>query len=300
MVDAKSYEENGNLYIEPPEPNTGLTVAIEVKDVLFQKKTPFQNIRIIDTGHLGRALILDGNIQCTEFDEAAYHEMIVHVPLLTHPDPKRVLVIGGGDGGTIREVTRHSGVERIDICEIDGEVIDACRRYLPALAGGFDDPRVNVHVRDGASFVAGLENVYDVVIVDSSDPVGPARILFSPEFYDSLKQALRPGGLAVSQAESFYFYGGLIREILGFLDEKFEFALYYTTMVPTYVSGIIGFAFSSLGPNPLHEPDAARLETLGPLDYYTPAVHKAAFALPEACLRLLPPKVAAVQGGDRH
>ena len=295
MIEATTNPEAGKIFLELPELDGALGAAIAVDKVLLDIESKFQKIQIVEAGPLGRMLILDQVVQTSEFDEAAYHEMIAHVPLLAHPNPERVLVIGGGDGGTLREVGKHAGVKSIEICEIDEAVIEACRQFLPGLARGFDDPRVEVHVADGARFVADRPNTYDVIIVDSSDPVGPAVVLFESPFYQDLKKALRPGGIIVSQAESFYLFAPLIKEMFGFLKDMFERPLYYLTKVPTYPSGLIGFAFCSLGPDPLQPPDPARVAALEPLHYYTPAIGRTAFVVPRFCLDLLPEHVALVQ-----
>jgi len=286
---------DGQVFLEPPELNGALGLALGVEKVLHQVKTPFQELAVVQAGPLGRVLILDGVIQTAEFDEAGYHEMLVHVPLLTHLAPQRVLIIGGGDGGALREVLKHPGLERVDLCEIDAEVIAACRRFLPGLAAGFDDPRVRVHIGDGVEFLAGAQEAYDAVLVDSSDPQGPARGLFNPEFYASLKKALRPGGVAAVLAESYFLFPELIRGTFAVLERLFDFACYYTASVPTYNSGVMGFALASLGPFPLSPPEPGRVAELGGLRYYTPAAHRAAFALPRPALNLLPPEVASMQ-----
>jgi spermidine synthase len=293
-----SYPElrEGAVFLEPPELEGRLGLALKVDKVLWETRTRYQHLAVVEAGPLGRVLLLDGAIQLATAHEAAYHEMLAHLPLLTHPDPRRVLVIGGGDGGTLREVLRHPGVERCDLCEIDGEVIEASRRFLPELAGGFDDRRARVLVEDGVAFMRGQEAAYDVILVDSSDPEGPARGLFGREFYSDLRRALKPGGLAASQAESFAFYAPLLAEMFGFLAEMFPLSLYYQAQVPSYLGGSIGFALNSLGPDPLEGPDLARLAGLGPLRHYTASLHHAAFALPAAHLALLPKGAAGRQG----
>ena len=297
MINAMNKPVAGTIFLEEPELDGAFGAAVRVDRVLLEKQTRLQELQVIEAGRLGRMLILDRIIQTSDFDETAYHEMIAHVPLLAHPRPERVLVIGGGDGGTLREVGKHAEVQRIDICEIDEEVIAAAKEFLPNLAKGFDDPRVNLHLEDGAVFTARAEAEYDVIIVDSSDPIGPAVALFREPFYADMKKALRPGGIIVTQAESYYLYGPLLKEMFGFLTRLFERPLYYTTKVPTYPSGLIGFTFCSLGPDPLVPPDPARVAALGPLDYYTPAVGREAFSLPQRCLNLLPEAVAKAQAG---
>lgn len=287
----------GEVFLESPELGGAFGLAVRVDRVLVAADTGFhQRLHVVEAGPLGRLLILNNSIQTSSFDEPAYHEMLAHVPLLAHPDPRRVLVVGGGDGGTLREVARHPSVEAIDICEIDADVIDAAKAHLPELAKGFDDPRVNLTVGDGIAFVAAREAVYDVILVDSSDPEGPATGLFNRRFYEDARRALRPGGLLAAQGESFWLFPDLIRQMFAFLPELFPVTRHYLAMVPTYLSGVIGFTVASLGPDPMAPPDPERLAALGSMAYYTPAVHRAAFALPRRCLDLLPDGLAEEQG----
>ena len=285
-----------SLYLDVPDLGGHLGLALGVDRVVEARRTEYQELAVVTAGPLGRVLILDGCIQATEFDEAGYHEMLVHVPLLTHPDPRRVLVIGGGDGGTAREVLRHASVQQVDLCEIDEGVIQAARDHLPSLAGSLDDPRVSIHIADGAEFAAGQERAYDVILVDSSDPEGPASVLYTPEFYAALKAALTPGGLVCSQMESYFIYPELIRRVFGFLPDIFPAPRYYTTNVPTYNSGVIGFALCAAEGDPAAvAPDPVRAAALGQLRHYTPGLHSAAFVLPRPALGLLPPAVEAAQ-----
>ena len=287
---------DGAIFLEEPELGGHYGLAVRFDRVLFEKQTPYQELVVAEAGPLGRVLVLDGNIQATEFDETGYHEMLAHVPLLTHPDPRRVLVVGGGDGGTLREVLRHDCVSRADLCEIDVEVIEASRRFLPRLSRGLDDPRVSIHAADATAFVRENPGAWDVILVDSSDPVGPAVGIFGEAFHRDLREALRPGGLASVQAESCFVFEDLVRRIAAPLAELFPVFAYYQALVPTYTSGVIGFGFCSLGPDPLAaDPDPQRVRALGDLDYYTPALHRAAFALPRRFLRLLPEAAARRQ-----
>ncbi len=297
MADQYDPPRAGEIFLEPPDLDGALGLALRVDRVLEARHTGLQDLVVAECGPLGRVLILDGAIQAAEFDESGYHEMLAHVPLLTHPDPRRVLIIGGGDGGTLREVLRHPEVEHAELCEIDAGVIEACRRHLPSLAGSFDDPRAQVHIADGIEFVRRARNAYDVIIVDSSDPEGPAVPLFGADFYREVRTALRPGGLVASQMESHFLYPQLISKIVGVLEETFPLARYYQTCVPSYLSGVIGFSLASLGPDPLAGPDPERAASLGRMAYYSPLVHRAAFVLPPRALALLPPAAAAAQGG---
>lgn len=270
------------------ETDEGRAVRIGVTAKLACVRSPYQTIEVFDTASFGRMLVHDGVIMATERDEAHYHEMIVHVPLAVHPAPRRVLVIGGGDGGTVREVCRHAGVEEIDLCEIDEQVVSVCREYLPGLTGGFADPRVALHFADGAKWVAEHPGHYDVILVDSSDPIGPAEVLFRREFFASLHGALREDGIAVTQSESFHYHARIIGQIARFGREIFPVYRYYYTLIPTYPSGVIGFSFLSKRFDPLRDGDPGRLPFLADLKYYTPALHRAAFVLPAFTRAFLP------------
>ncbi|KAL0447117.1 UNVERIFIED_CONTAM: Spermidine synthase [Sesamum latifolium] len=184
----------------------------------------------------GKVLVLDGVIQLTEKDECAYQEMISHLPLCSIPNPKKVLVIGGGDGGVLREVSRHSSVEKIDICEIDKMVVDVSKQFFPCVAMGYDDPRVTLHIGDGVAFLKAVpEGTYDAVIVDSSDPIGPAQELFEKPFFQSVAKALRPGGVVCTQAESIWLHMHIIEDIVANCRQIFKGAVNYAwTSVPTY------------------------------------------------------------------
>ncbi|MFO7783630.1 MAG: polyamine aminopropyltransferase [Thermodesulfobacteriota bacterium] len=287
---------DGAFFLEEPELDGYYGLAVRIDRVLVEKKTAYQHLVVAEAGPLGRVLILDGNIQVTEFDESGYHEMLAHVPLLTHPAPRSVLVVGGGDGGTLREVLRHQCVERVDLCEIDDQVIEMSRRFLPQLSKSLDDSRASIRIADATEFVRENPGTWDVILVDSSDPIGPAEGIFGEPFYRDLQQALRPGGVSVLQAESCFVFPDLVREMSRILSALFPFFAYYNTLVPTYTSGVIGFAFCSMGPDPLSVyPDRERFSTLGEMDFYTPELHKASFALPRRFQRLLPESISGLR-----
>jgi spermidine synthase len=267
---------------------TKSTLRIKIKNMLWSEKSAFQNIAVFETVGLGRMLVLDGIIMLTEFDEFAYHEMIVHVPLMTHPDPRDVLIIGGGDGGTVREVVKHPGVEHVHLCEIDRRVVEVSREFLPGLSEGLDDPRVECFFEDGAALAAERKNSYDVIIVDSSDPIGPAEVLFKEKFYRDMHDALRDGGIVVTQCESFFYHTNFIAGILNFVKSIFPVYGYYSTNVPTYPSGVIGFAFCSKKHHPLRSYDQARAVSLPNLKYYSPEMHRSAFVLPRFATSQMP------------
>ncbi len=269
------------------EGNSGFAVSIEVGEHLFHQTSHFQQIDIYDTPFCGRLLVLDGVVQLTEFDESGYQEMLTHIPLFSHPAPRRVLVIGGGDGGVLREIARHQCVEQIDICEIDQAVINAARRFIPSTACGFDDPRVNIHIADGSVFVKERRDFYDVIIVDSTDPLGPGESLFNEKFYYGMKAALRDGGIITSQSESVFLHPKIVSRLVSITKKLFPVYGYFLIMVPTYPSGNIGACIGSSSSdirNPAREPDAAMQATL---KYYTTGVHRAAFNLPHFAEKLL-------------
>jgi spermidine synthase len=268
------------------EHDHGLGVQVQLKSHLFSHKSQYQQIDVYDT-ELGKMLVLDDIIQLTEFDEFCYQEMMAHIPLFAHPAPERVLVIGGGDGGVLREVAKHDCVKVIDICEIDQVVIDVAKKYIPSMACGYDDPRVTVHVTDGSKFVRERQKYYDVIIVDSTDPIGPGEILFGEQFYRSMKSALRAGGIIGSQSESIFLHPTIVTRLISTSQKLFKLCDYAIMFVPTYPSGNIGTCVASLGPRidiPARTPSA---ELQAKLNYYSSAVHEAAFKLPEFGRKLI-------------
>jgi len=268
--------------------NDDLHIGIRVSRVVHRERSRFQDIAIVDTPALGRMLVLDGIVQTTVKDEVAYHEMIAHVPLFTHPDPRNILVIGGGDGGTVREVIKHPGVERVDLVEIDERVIAVCREYLPELSGGLDDPRVRVIVADGIEYVTNVRGKYDVVIVDSSDPIGPAVGLFTEQFYRNVHRALADGGLMVAQTESPFFTPDLVQAVTAAIGRVFPpRAHLYLANVPIYSIADWSFTMGTKGPDPLSPRIAPGEKLPFPTRYYTPQLHRAAFVLPRYVQELL-------------
>jgi spermidine synthase len=254
----------------------GRSITVKIKKHLVSYKSKFQKLDIYDTYSFGRMLTLDGVIMCTEFDEFSYHEMITHAAMHVHPYPRKVLVIGGGDGGTIREVLKYN-VDEAHLCEIDEEVVNVSKKYLPKLASGFKDPRVKLFFEDGAQFVKKNKGVYDVIIVDSSDPIGPAEILFQEEFYKDMHDALTKDGIVVTQSECIFYDRSLIKKLFDFNSKIYKYAKYFYTMIPTYPSGSIGFSFCSKKYDPVKH---VRDKKIKDLKYYNIDIHKAAFVLP--------------------
>ena len=223
----------------------GQAMSLKIEEVLFRGKSDFQDVMVFQSANHGKVLILDGVIQATERDEFSYQEMIAHLPLCSLRRPaKKVLVVGGGDGGVLREITRHPSVEHLDIAEIDGMVIEMSKKYFPGMSCGFDDPRVHVHVTDGIKWVGDAEEgTYDAIIVDSSDPVGPAAVLFERAFFEKIHRALRPGGVVCTQGECIWLHAELIKDVLEMCKDIFQggSVQYGYTTIPTYPSGQIGF-----------------------------------------------------------
>ena len=288
----------------------GLRHQILVKKLLHSERTPFQKIEFYETRDYGRMLVLDDVINCTEFDEFCYHEMIVHPALFAHPNPKRVLVVGGGDGGCVREALKHPGVAEVHLCEIDERVVVLSQELLPSVSSALSNERVKILHLDGVAWVKEHPDFYDVIIVDSTDPIGPAQALFEFEFYQACRDALREEGILINQAENFLMHGDIIRELLSFGRKLFPICRYYYTQVPTYPGGLIGFTFFSKvrgpfdflnaqtdGPGTGLAPGSGGLseklnqkeyqETLAGMKYWTPEVMRASFVLPASVQRSL-------------
>ncbi len=265
----------------------GVALSLEIKETLYSGKSKFQQIDLYQTRHHGKMLVLDGIIQLTEFDEFTYQEMMAHLPLFSHPEPKNILVIGGGDGGVLREINRHTQVEKIDFCEIDEAVIAVSKKFLPGLACGFDDPRVTVHIGEGNGFVKNKTNAYDVIIVDSSDPIGPGEALFQKSFYKGLKNALKPCGIIATQGESIFMHQEWVVTLARITRGLFPIQAYANICVPTYPGGSIGICMGSLGPELLTPARIISQPLQDQLKYYTTQIHKAAFVLPHFAQKLM-------------
>lgn len=263
-------------YTEKQTPHFGITAKIA--QTLHHEQTEFQKLDVIETEQFGRMLVLDGMVMTTDKDEFAYHEMLTHVGMNTHPEPKRVLVVGGGDGGAIREVLKHPSVEKAVLCEIDGRVIEVARSYFPAIAGALADPRVEIQVEDGIQHIQNHPQEYDVILVDSTEPVGPAVGLFQKPFYQGVHEALRQEGVMVAQTESPWFNRDLITQVYRDLSDIFTVTRLYTANIPTYPSGLWSFTLASKGPDPLLVPEDRLIAP--DTRYYRPELHQALFRLP--------------------
>ena len=261
--------------------------AIRRDRILLDKETKYQHIEIFENKALGRVMILDGCMMLTERDEFTYHEMLVHPCLLAHPEPRRVLVIGGGDGGTLREILKHPEVDEAILCEIDQEVIDASRKYLPFTAVGLDHPKATLHVGDGIEYLKENRESFDIVIVDSTDPVGFAADLFKAEFYRDVKAALREGGYLVQQTESPFFDRDVFKNIFTELSHVFEKTWCYGAAIPMYPSGFWTFGIASDYNDPWMNFDSERMENLDDLQYYTKNHQYSAFDLPGFAQKLI-------------
>ncbi len=246
------------------------------KKHLFSEKSVFQQIDVIDTDSFGRVLFLDGLVQTTEKDEFFYHEMLVHPAMASHPRPEEVLIIGGGDGGALKEVLRYP-MKRATMAEIDAMVIEVCEKHFPWLAPVRSDDRVELTIADGSTFIQESDRKYDVILIDSSDPVGPSAVLHQQEFFWRLKDHLKPAGIIAGQAGSLIYHLASLREKSIFLRQMFEFSFFYVGPVPTYPGGTWSYFFVSDEINPLK--DAVKGIPSG-LQYYNADIHRAAFSLP--------------------
>lgn len=264
--------------------------SIKVDRQLYSGQSEFQRIDVFESSEFGRFLTLDGYMMLTEKDEFIYHEMLVHVPMSVHPNVQNVLVIGAGDGGILRELSHYPNIQKIDLVEIDEQVIDVCKQYLPQTACGFDDPRVRVHIADGLKYVRTAQGQYDLIIVDSTDPFGPGEGLFTKEFYGSCYNALTDDGIMVNQHESpFYEEDRLaMQRAHKRIIESFPISRVYQAHIPTYPSGHWLFGFASKTYHPIenqHIKDFKRLNIR--TKYYNHQLHVGAFCLPNYVEELL-------------
>lgn len=267
-------------------------LGLKVDKVLFDSETAHQRVVLFENASFGRVLMLDGVVQTTERDEFIYHEMLAHLPILAHGAAKQVLIVGGGDGGLLEEVLKHPGVEQVTQVEIDAGVIEFSKHYLGAICkGAYDDPRLELVIADGVDFVANCRARYDVAIVDSTDPLGPGEVLFSESFYGKTKACLAPGGILVTQNGVPFLQGGELTSTTQAFKAIFADATCYLATVPSYAGGPMAFGWGC-------DDAAKRQVTLKTLEqryrdsgvatrYYNPAIHLAAFALPNYVAELI-------------
>jgi spermidine synthase len=258
-------------------------LSLKIDKQLYSADSGFQRIDIFETVDFGRCLTLDGFLMLTERDEFVYHEMITHVPMAVHPDPKKILVVGAGDGGAVRELVKYSDIKKIDMVEIDKAVVDAAKEYLPFTAAGFSDERVTVYYEDGLKFIRRVEDEYDIIIVDSTDPFGNGEVLFTKEFYGSCYKALKDDGIMVNQHESAFYQNdaAAMQKAHKLITQCFGISRLYQAHIPTYPSGNWLFGFSSKKYHPIRDIKAREWNARGIVTkYYNTNLHKGAFALP--------------------
>ncbi len=274
-------------FSEPHTPDVKMSIRIDRQ--LHSEQSEFQRIDIFESKEFGRFLTLDGLMMLTEKDEFIYHEMITHVAMASNPDIKKVLVIGAGDGGTVRELARYDTIEHIDMVEIDERVVEVSKEFLQQTACSLDDPRVNIVYDDGLRFVRRKENCYDLIIVDSTDPFGPGEGLFTSEFYGNCFNALTEKGILVNQHESPYYADDAkaMQRAHKRIKEFFDVCRVYQAHIPTYPSGHWLFGFASKAIDPLTA-DIEKWNSLGlKTRYYNTDLHKGCFAIPNYVKELL-------------
>ncbi len=254
----------------------GLNFRLGLKEKLFSAQSPFQKVEVFESSHHGRVLMNDGCFMLSERDESIYHEMMAHVPLHVHPNPRSVLIIGGGDGGTAREVLRHPSVEKCTLVEIDEMVVEACRKFIPKTGKIFDHPKMELHIDDGVKFVQQTDQKFDVIMIDSTDPVGAAQPLFGAEFYSNVADHLNRDGIVIAQGESVFYESEMQAKLLSIVNPRFEWTTYFNFTNMTYPGGLWSFLWASNGRHPMRDQRDCELDCF----YYNSEIHRAAFALP--------------------
>jgi spermidine synthase len=273
-------------FTEKHTPHAGITLAVGGR--LFDQQSQYQHVEVLETLEFGRMLLLDGCVMVTDRDEYVYHEMITHPALLAHPKPDTVLIIGGGDGGTVREALRHKAVRSVHLVEIDPMVIDASRQFFPALTKDLDNPRVQVLVKDGFDHLDDHPGAYDVILVDSMDPVGEAAKLFTSPFFEKVKRAMKPGGIAVFQSESPFYHAEILRQLMESLRKTFRYVAPYLANIPTYPSGMWSFTFTSDAIDPRTCALRSEPALADGLRYFHPDLFRAAFVTPNYLRKITP------------
>lgn len=274
-------------YSELHNGTSGLT--LKINRVVESLESEFQRIDVVENDDFGKLLVLYGSLMVCDNDNNAYNEMIAHVPLFCHPDPKQVLIIGGGDCGALTEVLKHPEVERCTMCEIDRLVVETSKKHLPRLTAGLDDPRANLLIADGKKFIEDITDKFDLILLDLSDPIGPAADLFQKEFHQQVYNTLTDNGIMVTQSESPYYNKETVVAMYRNLREIFPVVRMYTCFMPIYPSGYWSFAFCSKGIDPIKDFDSIRYDNLKlETRYYNSETHRASFALPRFVKELVP------------
>ena len=264
--------------------HSGVNLALKVDKILYRDQTDLQDLMIFENKNFGRVMSLDGSVQTTEKDEFIYHEMFVHVPMLAHGNARRALIVGGGDGGAARQLMKYRDIA-VTMVDIDRTVVELSRKYMPSVSGGaFDDPRLDLVIADGCKFVKETDETWDVIIIDSTDPHGPGEVLYTQEFYSDCKSCLTPGGVIITQNGVPFVQEEELRTSYQRLGRLFQDVSFYLAAIPSYVGGIMAYGWAtddaSLRKMSLSTLAARYVEAGISTDYYTPEVHKAAFALP--------------------
>ena len=269
-------------YIFRYEISPHISVYLECNGILHSSRSSFQKIEVVESLDFGRMLVLDGVINLTERDEFVYHEMLAHVPLFSHPDPLKILIVGGGDGGTVREVLKHEGINRIQLVEIDREVIAVSKRYFPSLSSSLDHPKVNLLLMDAVQYVRDIKEKFDIILIDSTDPViEQSEGLFSVPFYRDCLNALTEQGILASQVGDIFFETALVLDVFNKLKEVFPIVRIYLAPIPSYTLVPYSFAFCSKTIHPEMGLGLSRFPKSIQTRYYNAQIHQAAFALPE-------------------
>jgi len=277
-------EKDGVLWLTEDD-REHLQISYRLKKVIFSEQSPIQHVMIVESDDFGRMLVLDGVVQTTAMDGYIYNEMITHVPLQLHPNPKNVLIIGGGDCGAAREAAKYTELEQIDMVEIDELVVKACKEHLQEVSGNLHDVRVNFIFTDGLAFAQQKADAYDVIIVDSSDPVGPAEALFEYDFYQNLHKALKKDGILVCQSQSPIFQQAIVKQTRNHFEKLFADAKTYTAIVPTYPGGMWSFTIGTKGN--VIEPGRVHFKNVD-TNYFNQGIFESCFILPEFLKKLVP------------
>lgn len=253
----------------------------KIKDILFEGKSEYQSVKVVETEGYGRMLLNDGLVMVTERDEFIYHDMIAHVPLFAYPNPQKVLIIGGGDGGTAREVLRHKAINRCVMVEIDKMVIDACIKFIPQTSSSLSDKRLELIIEDGVKYLKNNKEKFDIIIIDSTDPIGPACPLFGEDFYETIYSSLSENGIVVAQGESAFYEKEMQKKLLGIVASKFKISTVYNFSNMTYPGGIWSFVYGSKGTHPYNGLREDKIISFdGRFRYYNSSIHRASFQLP--------------------